>query len=370
VIRVRLSRKAGDQVGFSYSPLTECVLSLRVPRQRKRHPLHQPWARMMQRLPDSLLGAIDRFGSFVRDDPRVAVLAAASGPGEFSSELESFRSLPTTEIRYHLSWSLHRGALQRSDLERAGVRRRLVESSSTGRRPSHRLLVLAMEQPEAFLSAFSEVLERYFEEAFATEWERIEPLLAANAIQTKRRIADDGFYETFERLSPRLGSDQAARQILIDDPLDGDAALRQGDLLVLAPSVYAWPDVIVFVEPAPWPRRIVYPTPLLAAWSIEPPPPGELQQLLHALGNHTRLSALRLIAQKPRTTQGLAPLLGVSEATLSRHLRILAEVGALSRHRDGRFVRYALEAQRLAQLEPGLLHYLHAPRDQKGAGAG
>jgi DNA-binding transcriptional ArsR family regulator len=363
VIRVRLSRDAGDQVGLAYSPLTECVLSLRVLRQRKRHPLHQPWARIMRRLPDSLLESIDRFGSFVRDDPRVALVATAAVPEAFSSELESFRALSTADIRYHFTWSLHRGALQRSDLERAGVRRRLVESSSAGRRASHGELVLAMEQPEAFLSAFSEFLERYFQEAFATEWERIEPLLAANATQTRRGIAEDGVYEALEHLSPRLGSDQAVRQILIDDPVDADAALTRDDLLVLAPSVYAWPDVIVFLGPAPWPRRIVYPTPLLAAWSIEPPPPVELQQLLRALDNHTRLSALRLIAQEPRTTQELAPLLGVTEATLSRHLRILAEVGALSRLRDGKFVRYALEAQPLARLEPGLLHYLHAPRD-------
>jgi DNA-binding transcriptional ArsR family regulator len=363
VIRVRLSLDAGDQVGLSYSPFTECVLSLRVLRQRKRHPLHQPWARMMRRLPDSLLESIDRFGSFVGDDPRVALVAAAPGPEAFSSELESFRSLSTADIRYHFTWSLHRGALQRSDLRRAGFRRRLVESSSAGRRPSHRELVLAMEQPEAFLSAFSEFLERYFEEAFGTEWERIEPLLAASAAQARRRIAEDGLYETLEQLSPRLGSDRSTRQVLIEDLVDADTVLKRDERLVLAPSVYAWPDVIVVLEPGPVPRRIVYPTPLLAAWSIEPPPPVDLQQLLRALGNHTRLSALRLIAQRARTTQELAPLLGVSEATLSRHLRILAEVGALSRHRYGKFVRYALEAQRLAQLEPGLLHYLHASRD-------
>jgi DNA-binding transcriptional ArsR family regulator len=364
VIRVRLSREAGDQVGLAYSPLTECVLSLRLLRLRKRHPLHQPWARMMRRLPDSLLEAIDRFGSFVRDDSRVALLAAAAVPEAFSSELESLRSLSAADIRYHFTWSLHRGTLQRGDLERASVRKRLAEASSSGPRSSHRELVLAMEQPEAFIAAFSDFLERYFEEAFGTEWQRIEPLLAASAAQARRRIADEGLYETLEQLSPRFGSDRPTRQILIEDLVDADAALTRDDLLLLAPSVFAWPNVIAFLEPAPWPRRIVYPTPLLAAWSIEPPPPGELQQLLRALGNHTRLSALRLIAQRPRTTQELAPLLGVSEATLSRHLRMLAQVGALSRHRDGKFVRYALEAQRLAQLEPGLLRYLHTSRDE------
>jgi DNA-binding transcriptional ArsR family regulator len=363
VIRVRLSLDAGDQVGLSYSPFTECVLSLRVVRQRKRHSLHQSWARTMRRLPDSLLEGIERFGSFVRDDPRIALVAAAPVPGAFSSELASLRSLSAADIRYHFTWSLHRGTLRRGELKRADVRKRLAEASSAGPRSTHRELVSALEQPEAFVAAFSEFLERYFEEAFRRDWERIEPLLAASAAEARRRIADDGFYEMLEHLSPRLGGNRAERQELIDDLADSDAALTEDDLLVLAPSVYAWPDVIVVLELSPLPKRIVYPTPLLAAWSIEPPPPVDLQQLLRALGNHTRLCALRLIAQRPRTTQELAPLLGVTEATLSRHLHMLAEVGALTRRRDGKFVRYALEAQRLAQLEPGLLHYLHASRD-------
>jgi DNA-binding transcriptional ArsR family regulator len=220
-----------------------------------------------------------------------------------------------------------------------------------------------MEQPQAFLGVFAKLLERYFDEAFGSEWERIEPLLAASVADASRRIADVGLYETLEYLSPRLRGDRTARQILIDDVVDADAVLKPDDRLVLTPSMYVWPDVTLFLEPGPWPTKIVYPMPLLAAWSVKPPTPVALEQLLRALGNQTRLSALRLIAERPRTTQDLAPLLGISEATLSRHLRILTEVGALSRHRDGKFVRYALEAQRLAQLEPDLLRYLHARRD-------
>src|SRR6266536_4300889 len=316
MIRLRLSPATIDQVVVAYSPLGECVLSLRVLKRATRHPLHQPWARAM-------------------------------------------RPLPPSAVRHQLTWGLHRGGLSEADLERTTVRRRLMDAAARDSAPGQRELELVLEQPETFLAAFSELIAAYFEQAFASEWERIEPLLAASAAEAQRRIGA-GLYEALPHLSPRLRGDARRRQILIEDTDDGDASLTPGETLVLAPSIYAWPELTVCFEQGPWPKRIIYPTPLLAAWSLEPPPPAELQQLLRALSNHTRLSALRLIAEKPRTTQELAPLIGISEATLSRHLHLLTEVGALIRCRQGRFVLYALEQERLAQLEPGLFRYLHS----------
>ena len=359
MIRLRLSPATIDQVVVAYSPLGECVLSLRVLKRATRHPLHQPWARAMRRLPPSLLETLDCFAFAIRDNAGAFFATNTYAPEPFAAELALLRSLPPSAVRHQLTWGLHRGGLSEADLERTSVRRRLMDAAARDSAPGQRELELVLEQPETFLAAFSELIAAYFEQAFASEWERIEPLLAASAAEAQRRIGA-GLYEALPHLSPRLRGDARRRQILIEDTDDGDASLTPGETLVLAPSIYAWPELTVCFEQGPWPKRIIYPTPLLAAWSLEPPPPAELQQLLRALSNHTRLSALRLIAEKPRTTQELAPLIGISEATLSRHLHLLTEVGALIRCRQGRFVLYALEQERLAQLEPGLFRYLHS----------
>jgi DNA-binding transcriptional ArsR family regulator len=60
-------------------------------------------------------------------------------------------------------------------------------------------------------------------------------------------------------------------------------------------------------------------------------------------GGTTRLSILRLCAERPRTTEELAPLVALSEPGLSRQLRILVEGGLLSARRDGYYVLYALD---------------------------
>jgi DNA-binding transcriptional ArsR family regulator len=81
-------------------------------------------------------------------------------------------------------------------------------------------------------------------------------------------------------------------------------------------------------------------------------------RLGRALGDPTRLRALKLIAARPRTTQELAPLVGISEAGLSKHLRLLARAGVVESHREGYYVVYTLAADRIAPLSDALLRFL------------
>jgi DNA-binding transcriptional ArsR family regulator len=67
---------------------------------------------------------------------------------------------------------------------------------------------------------------------------------------------------------------------------------------------------------------------------------------------------LKLIADRPRSTQELAPLVGISEAGLSKHLRLLARSGLVQRKRDGYYVLYSIERGRIAPLSRALLEFL------------
>jgi DNA-binding transcriptional ArsR family regulator len=67
---------------------------------------------------------------------------------------------------------------------------------------------------------------------------------------------------------------------------------------------------------------------------------------------------LRLIAERPRSTQELAPLVGLSEAALSKHLRLLAEAGVLQTQRTGYYVLYHLEPEQITMVMESLPTYL------------
>ena len=73
-----------------------------------------------------------------------------------------------------------------------------------------------------------------------------------------------------------------------------------------------------------------------------------------ALGDPTRLRILGLLAKQPRSTQELAPLVGLTEAGASKQLRLLATAGLLTTKREGYYVVYSLQAEKLATLSDEL----------------
>ena len=73
------------------------------------------------------------------------------------------------------------------------------------------------------------------------------------------------------------------------------------------------------------------------------PPPDALVRALRAAADPVRLRVLRLVAERPRTTEELAPLVGLSESGLSKHLRALLDGALVRTRRDGRYVLYELD---------------------------
>jgi DNA-binding transcriptional ArsR family regulator len=124
--------------------------------------------------------------------------------------------------------------------------------------------------------------------------------------------------------------------------------LDAGNQLLLVPSVYTWPHVRVNCD-GPWQLTLVYRAPHLAE-SLRPPKPPELVGAFRALGDPTRLRILQLIARRPRSTQELAALVGLSAAGTSKHLRALSAAGLVTTRREGYYVVYSLAAERLQSL--------------------
>lgn len=77
-------------------------------------------------------------------------------------------------------------------------------------------------------------------------------------------------------------------------------------------------------------------------------------QALAALGQPSRLGALQVLAGAAPGGVGFAEMamaLGVTQASLSKHLRVLEAEGLIVRRQDGAAVVYAARAEGLAGLE-------------------
>jgi DNA-binding transcriptional ArsR family regulator len=82
--------------------------------------------------------------------------------------------------------------------------------------------------------------------------------------------------------------------------------------------------------------------------------------LFAALGDPTRQALISRLAYGPATAGQLAELGAMTRPGVSQHLRVLREASIVRATRDGRFVWYELDGQRLAEAE----HWLKALADR------
>jgi len=347
----------------------EAVLSLHVLVEPKHHPVQHEWVRAMRRLSPALKREIEAFAFAYRGYfPEFFFPSPVGEMLDFEGELRGLQDIGERLLRLEFAIPLlgsQAGVVNRRDpaaLEAPGTRQLLYERAAEA--SDEGLARQLLQDPRGLLERFIALLERYWEEAFAREWERIEPDLAASVSDAGRIIAQRGLYAWLRALWPEVRSDPAAGRFWLERPHDHEVEIGSDDLLMLAPSVYVWPHVRVNCD-APWPLGLVFPAPPVVREGRPRIPPAQLVGVLRALADDTRLRALRLIAERPRSTQELAPLVGITEAALSKHLRTLAEAGLLERHRDGYYVLYRIVPGRVAALGPSLGAFLEqqAPGD-------
>ncbi len=72
-------------------------------------------------------------------------------------------------------------------------------------------------------------------------------------------------------------------------------------------------------------------------------------QMCQSLADPTRILILYSLASGPRYVTELAEMLGVSQPTISRHLKILRERGLVHGTREGNTVHYALRDRRIIE---------------------
>lgn len=313
----------------------------------------------MRRLTPALKRAIaDWSFAYRRHTPDFLVPSPEAELRSFEQELEAFTAFDADTIALEFSRPLwdHGGRRDTAHLERDDVRAHISRAARALGANAY-LASLVYEDPPELAERFAEFIRAYWQEAFAEEWERLEPLLAQTVAETGQRLAADGLYDLLATLSLKLRIDAKRQEFGIDLPHDHRVEVTDDRPLLLVPSAYVWPHVQVNCD-EPWPLSIVYPAPFLARSAHPQLPSEDLVQLLRALGEQTRLRALRLIAERPRSTQELAPLVGISEAGLSKHLRQLADAGLVEARREGYYVLYSLVPERIEPLTDALRRFL------------
>jgi DNA-binding transcriptional ArsR family regulator len=331
------------------------VLSLHVLVEPKHHALQHGWVRAMRKLSSALRREIADLSFLYRWTLPNLVLPSATTPYEaFEVELARLRESRAHVAAVDLLRTLydHGGTARRRILADTEVRAAALKQAGTLGRGAQRAASLLFDDPPAFVERFTALLEAYWAAAFAAEWHRLEPKLAESIAAAGRQIAGEGLYAFLVGLAPQLRVDPVAGTFGLDVPHDHRVPLDAGQPLLLVPSFFVWPHVRVNCDP-PWPLALVYRAPHLTE-GLRASTPPELVRGLRALGDPTRLGILQQIARRPRSTQELARLVGLSEAGTSKQLRALAAAGILETRREGYYVVYSLVGEAVEALADDL----------------
>ena len=363
-ITFRLPPNAVECVAFAYSPLLEAVLSLHVVVEPKHHPLQHPWVRRMQSLPPSIKREIRSLDFAYRTYfPAYLFPSAAGEPKTFEDELNDLGAVPPEAIEEEFGVALV-GAVARGGIARR--RRALRDVARSGTSSEADAARLILNEPGQVLGRLVSLLATYWEEVFADEWRRIEPDLAESVTEAGRAIAENGLFDLLRRCGPDIRANESDQCFWLERPHDHVVAISEDVTLTLVPSAYVWPHVHVNCD-QPWPYALVFPASFLLREARPAPAPGELRSLFRTLSDATRLRALRLIAIRPRSTEELAPLLDITPAALSKHLRQLAEAGLVTAQREGYYVLYDAERDRIAEVGRALQSFILDSHDEGDA---
>lgn len=312
-----LIRMSADDVAltrFAVSPLGETVAAVRVLLSPGAHAVHLPWVRWAR---DELtrepvdLGALPAMLPRRGARPEFLTPAPDTRLPDFEAELARLRRTRTADVRV--------------SLDRTYGSRALMPVSV---RPLH-------DDPRRGLAELSGTLDRLWRRLVAPYWPRLARVLDADIVRRGRRLAEEGIAGLAADLHPDVH--WTAEGLALDLPTrEREVQLGRGGL-VLVPSVFNWPGIMVKMATTSR-TTLRYPARGAAAvWEqdLGGPPSGALVGLL----GRPRTMILRRLAV-PATTVELARDLGVTPSAVSQHLAALLAGRLVARERQGRSVLY------------------------------
>ncbi|MFZ5826066.1 MAG: DUF5937 family protein [Bacillota bacterium] len=350
----RLGQVGPERLAFGFSPAQEALHSLHVLFHPKHHPLHVHWVvRTRQRMSPALKAEADAYRFLVQQWlPVYWDVRQSAEIRTFHEELAEFLDRDVTFFAKSLVSIAVEGPAPAEGTSPSTLANRALADLANRFPEGVPVVAEVLADPERARQRFARFLAAYWEHALAADWPRVEELFLQDIARRARLLVRRGVLAALEHLAPNARIDHSGSACIISHRLQGEAALSGEDHLYLMPSYFAWPQLMLRYDQAPY--LITYPVFEHQREGRAPVPPERLLKMLRAVGDMTRMQILQLIAQQPRSNTELAGLIGISEAAVSKHLKQLQEAGLLAAERRSYYLFYHLVRPALTELTENL----------------
>jgi len=330
-------------------PLTELYMSLHVLSEPGHHVAHRGFVqRARRRLPPGFRAELAALRCLF-GPPLPDVFAFPDVPMQGDAP-SAIRALVEDESK--LAWSLQE----------------IAEQTCVPKQPARaeaRLQVIAdLERDSTGVAQrFAQLLTDYWSYAFEDEWQSLEPQLRLAQADAELELASSGLRGFLARSSPRLKLGEQDLLICPNFPHEQSADFPEDGSLPLVLSLFTAPHVFTLWGP-PTEFGLVLPPPGMSGRVVSPA--VNLVQGLAAIADPTRLTLLRLVAARSRSTRELAQLLSISDSAVSKHLRQLTLAGLVEGRRQGYYVLYRLVPEQAVKTSDAVLQFLDVAGNGNG----
>ncbi|MDQ2875730.1 MAG: DUF5937 family protein [Actinomycetota bacterium] len=357
-IRLAFPPQPLEQIRLGTSRILEAAHSWHVLTDPSHHALHLPWVRACRQLPAGLRQQLREHSFAVRSYLPAFLEAGIAHPdATIEEETALIRAVPAEQLVPELVLTVLEWPRE-DDFGDPAVQG-LVLGAADDQHDAARLRRIFTD-PEKVRGELLTVITDYWQATFAAEFARLEPSLHHAMEDAARHLAAAGPLGLLHGLIPEVVLDPARSTVLIPRSHQHQVMVGEHGGITLVPSVYAWPHVRVTCDHPPWPLTLTFPVDPLIRPLAPPLTPGQLGRQLRAIAAGSRLELLHLTTVEPRSTQELARLTQLSQAAISKHLQTLLAAGLLTRHREGYYVLYAADRERVTA-------FVHALGQQLGA---
>jgi DNA-binding transcriptional ArsR family regulator len=338
----------GFNVEFIYSPYFEMICSLHVLVKPEHHLSRLNWARdMKENMDKRLYEEILFFGTqYFQWCTAMDFYSFAEGVNDLNviACLDIIGEIDIVEFIYII---LDRG------IDKLEIARSLGKGCYTGK--DHKLSqgqIELFKDAEGFRRRLTACLKEYYYLYFERELRFIEPLLIRKLKKASAICQDAGIKNYVKSVHPRIEVTDKAfllhKYTLFTLPFD---SLNNIEFLI---SSFADPHLLVGLDK----ESLVQFTIMVNLEKAVEEVPFDLFITMKALGDETRLKILRCIYRKIDSTQAIAKEVNISEAGVSKHLKIMQEAGLLFKKRDGNYIRYVIEREIIDRIPMNIYQYL------------
>lgn len=347
-----------DQIAFGFSPAQEAIVSLHVFADSSHHPLHIPWViRSRKLLSPGLKAELESFEILYRK--RMVNLydyQPAIGLLSFDEELAAILKTPIEEYTSQVSdILLGLPATHEDVLHDNHVRQEMINQAKANYPVSLSVVQELLHDPVHSREHFCNCLAEYWEACLVSEWPRLEDAFLQDIKSRGYTLLRQGVLGLLSTLSPELLINVHTGTGLRKSDVEITVEFNGKDTLFLIPSHFVWPHVLVKPDP---PFHLKYAIQEHWRQGQAPVPPERLLKLIRATGDMTRLQILQLLSQRAHSTRELAGIIGVTEAAVSKQLRVLQDVGLIKPRRESYYVFYSLVQSSLLELTRGMMQLL------------